>query len=762
MNPITVCKFVCTKGDGQTKRVLSIFLPPVPLNEELFDEAIAPFLGSGEPPDYVHISGAPEDIARVREILKAESSPRARLQNVLPNVERDVVLIKWSLPSNDNIVGETLAGTSLEQSITDLERRFSLSDAFLKNGGVVTAATGTHFTKPSGTHSQRFLRAANLLERRAASHQLAFWLYPRLSRRRIRRLIVDTSGIAPVAFILAYERLRRGIDSELPSIESHASYGGLDSLTIADPDQTIFLISASTSGNLASKLMSKGALAQNIFTLFFLGSSTDGTVICELKDDRGVGFEGIPVIDNHSTENCPDCKMHSYPIPLVGDQFRTEPAKVEELNILLSDFDEATRLTLNRLVSTGAFKVFRSNGARQMELYIDVEQLVYGETNDVDGTASINDIQMRFTRLLRRGMPTHLRRIVPTKYLGAERFAKQARETLPSSVQSSVEVLLSENLLPRPEDAETATLVVSGCMDDIYELMGISRDLRTVQPGGNITYVSPVFRASSESERKRVESNLTFGDQGPKTFSLFNVLTIDLPSCESNHAWSLEYDRLLEVQHWCDLNAIEVPTPIGGRITALRNAPAVGLINDVYWPTPAGTQLNIASDFTIIPTRDGSRKISQADIFAIVTSLFHKYRQGVRKKPKLVSRNYERTVIAPECFQRFSDGVLQASFLRAARGGEIAYGNCEKTVSERMFVFLMGELAATKHGGGPALIEYLIALLIGRLTLHEEHVQEFLAAVVDNSESPVMTTIAQFILASLATPATANLTRTSD
>lgn len=755
MNPITVCTFGSTKDGEQTKRVLSVFLPPVPFGEELFDEAIAPFLGNSEPLDCVHISGAPEGIARVREVLKAGSSPRARLQKVLANVDSDVALIKWSFPPNGNIEAESLNGTPLTQNIIDLERRFSLSDAFLKNGGVVTAGTGTHFTKPSGTHSQRFLRAANLLERRAASHQLAFWLYPALSLKKIRRLIIDTSGIAPVAFILAYERLRRGVDSELPSIESHASYGGLDSLIISDPDQTIFLISASTSGNLAAKLMSKGALAENIFTLFFLGDSTGGTVLCELKDDRRVGFEGIPIIDNHSTENCPDCKKHSYPIPIVGDQFRTEPAKVEELSILLSDFDETTRLTLNRLVSTGAFKVFRSNGVRQMELYIDVEQLIYGETNDADGTASVSDIKMRFTRLLRRGMPTHLRRIIPTNYPGVERFANHALDIL-GPAQSSVEVLPSENLLSRAVEAETATLVVSGCMDDTYELMGISRDLRTLQPGGNITYVSPVFRASSESERKRVESNLTFGDQGPKTFSLFSVLAIDLPSCEPNHAWALEYDHLLEVQHWCDLNAMEVPAAINERIEILRNAPALGLVNDVYWPSPAGNRLDIASDFTFIPTRDGSREISQADIFAIVTSLFHKYRQGVGKKPKLVSRNYERTVIAPECFQRFSDGVLQASFLRAARSGEIAYGNCEKNVSERMFAFLIGELGATKYGGGPALFEYLIALLVGRLTLHDEHMREFLAAIIDKSGSLVMTTIAQFIFARLAISSTVN------
>lgn len=242
----------------------------------------------------------------------------------------------------------------------------------------------------------------------------------------------------------------------------------------------------------------------------------------------------------------------------------------------------------------------------------------------------------------------------------------------PTDLREQAVVTTSMALSAVAEVREAGTLVLSGCMDDTYELMGISRDLRSVHPGGSITYVSPIFRACSEPERRRIVSNLTFGDQGSKTFSLLSVVSVDLPRCAPDHSWQLEYERLLKLKYWCDFGDHEVPVAITDRIELLRAAPGAGLANDLFWPTAQGVALKLAADFTMIPTYDGRRVISQADTFAIVTSLFHKYRQGVPKKPRLVSRTYECTVVSPESLQRFSDGVIQASFLRAAREGEIA------------------------------------------------------------------------------------------
>jgi hypothetical protein len=332
---------------------------------------------------------------------------------MLQNIDQHVTFITWSADQSALSV-ETLQGAApVEASVVALEQRFSLCDMFSKNGGLVTAGRGTHFTKPSGTHSSQFLRAANVLEGRATSHQLVFWLYPLLGNRTINRLIVDTSGIAPVAYTLAYERLRAGAATTLPMIESHASYGGLDALTVPDAEHTVFLISASTSGSLASKLIERGARPENIFTLFFLGVDTPGAILCHLSADAPNNFTGIAEIINSTANNCLHCHGHSYAIPIVGDQFRTEPAKVEEIEVALSDFDEASRAVLDRLASVGLFKAFRSVGTRQFELYLDVQNMLESAAGEASAQERVNDIHTKFARLVRRGTTVHLRRIVP-------------------------------------------------------------------------------------------------------------------------------------------------------------------------------------------------------------------------------------------------------------------------------------------------------------------------------------------------------------
>jgi hypothetical protein len=747
MSTLTLCSYVHKGADGRQVNVLSVFIHPVPISEEKLDEAIAPMLTSKGPFDRIHVYGTPESVSAARDMFVGESAVRQRLRNMMGEPDRQIVFITWVLTGQGNFVAETLGRTEpADHGIIHLEQRFSLFDAFIKNGGLVTAGRGTHFTKPSGTHASQFLRAANALEQSAVSHQLVFWLYPLLRNRIVKRVIVDTSGIAPVAYALAYERLHRGVAETLPSIESHASYGGLDTLVVPDPEHTIFLVSASTSGSLASELIAKGARPENIFTLFYLGTQSPGTVLCQLSEDSNVGYAGIPLIGNHPADKCPECGRHSYPIPIVGDQFRTEPAKVDEITILLSDFEESARAVLDRLVSTNLFKVFRDLGNRSFELYLDLESMFGTDCDDADARLRVQDIRLRLQRLLRRGMPVHLRRIVPTAYPGTDAIANSAFTALPTELKGQVGIKASSDLLSQATQHETATLVISGCMDDAYELLGISRDLRTVQPGGSITYVSPIFR---------VESNLTFGDQGPKTFALLSVVAIDLPPCTPAHSWRQEYSRLEEIRYWCDLHAEDLPDEISSRLEMLRSAPASGLQENLFWPTPSGDALRLAADFTMIPTRDGQRTLSQADVFAVVTSLFHKYRQGVPGKPKLIYRTYERTVISPDSFQRFSDGVLQAAFLRAARGGDIAYANCDEAISERMLMFLLDQVTAAKHNGGPALMEYLISLLIGRLTLHPPHVRAFVSSVISAGLAPHIEMVARFIAGELEMPSMA-------
>jgi hypothetical protein len=733
MSRFSICSYSQRKEDGRDWNILSIFIHPYPFSDEHLDEAVAPLLASEGPFDAVHFVGYPESLASVAALSRENTTVFKRMSKTIADFGSRSRLISISATTGQ-LECRTLEGeTRDEPTLLEVEMRQSLQWAFIRRNGLVTANKGVHYAKPSGNHATQFLRAANVLEDSSAAFQIAFWLVSYIGRRPIKRIVVDTSGIASVAFALAHERIQCGLQAHLPVIESHSSYGGLKDLSVPDPDETLVLVSASTSGGLHSDLVDLGAKPENVVTLFYLGqkAADAGVVLCDLAYDEERNSNGLVPIANYPAGNCPHCKQHSYAIPITGDQFSTEPARIGEIDVALGDFSESHRNVLAQLVSTDLFKVFRSIDGRDFELYLDVDSMLSGSQSECpEAHQAVADLKTRWHRLVRRGMPVHLQRIVYTSYPGAKRMASGAQALLPTTtVSHDIGLIGSRDLQHCAVSPETATLVVSACLDETYELMGISRDLRMVQPGGNTTYVAPIFRASSRHERTRIESNLTFGEHGAKTFNLYNVIQIELPACEQLHSWKLEFEHLQRFLHWADLHDIVVPAEIEQRVATLRGAPAAGLSEALFWPAPNGEALRLGSDFTMIPTRDGRRHLSQADVFAVATSLFHQYRHGVNGKARLMYKPYERTVISPESFQRFSDGVLQAAFLRAARGSEIAYGNCDEQVSTRMFAFLCDELEAAKYGRGPALMEYVISLMIGRLTLHTAQTERFLDRV---------------------------------
>lgn len=746
MSRFTVCTYRVRQVRDRERKILSIFVRPFEFSDEHLDEVIAPLFQKEGPFDAIHLTGFPSTIEAVFSMLTSESAVIKRIGKALPDWKTSLKLFTL------NAAGAGIrcqqfdrAEIAQAEAIVAHERQRSLQALFTQRNGLIIASEGVHYAKPSKKHSTRFLRTANVLEDSSTALQIAFWLISVLPTGPVRRIVVDTSGIDSIAFALAYERERAKNPAFLPIIESHSSYGGLANLTVPDPDGTVFLISASTSGGLLSELIAKGAKCDQIVTLYFLGNETAnaGAVLCNLTAHLENNPQGFPLIRNYDPSECPACEKHSIAIPIEGDQFSTEPPRIEEISMVLSDFPPSQRDTLSALMGTGLFKTFKTVDAREFEIYLDIEAFFDpAASRDAESQGIVDSIKVRFDRLVNRGMPIHLRRIIFTQYPGAKRLAASALDAyshylgIGKETGSAVQLIDAARLHSSNKSFETASLVISGCLDEYYELLGISRDLRAIHPGGNVTYLAPFFRCSSKGERTRREADLTFGEHGPRTFNLFSVVQIELPDCESRHSWLLEYDSLQEVVHWAELEGLVVPDDIRERITLLRNAPATGISQHLFWKSPQGNELQLASNFTLIPNQDGQRPVSQADVFVIAASLFHQYRQGVKDKPILRHLPYQRTVISPESFHRFSDGILQGALLRAARGAEIAYGNCNRGVSRRMTEFLLQEVDDALQGRGPALMEYLVALMIGRLTLHHDDCHAVLEKIATTAGLP--------------------------
>jgi hypothetical protein len=315
-------------------------------------------------------------------------------------------------------------------------------------------------------------------------------------------------------------------------------------------------------------------------------------------------------------------------------------------------------------------------------------------------------------------------------------LASRAEKEIKKACGLACKAIDSRSLNQEAAISGASAMVISSCLENAKEINGISVTLRDVQPQGNISYLVPVFKADLDQDRKRIKSNLTFGENSAGTFSLFSIFDINAPENPVLDSWSAELIFLREFQAWLDREEEEVPEYIQERIDLLADAPSIGLVDNLFWQGLDGNELEIRSDFTLLNTEGGDRKVSQADIFVVISALLRtlRNRDESKGKLKLTYGPYKRSVLSPNCFERFTDGVIQAAILRAARGYELSYANCESGVNTRMRDVIMNLLNGTSSSA-QAIPEFLLALALGKLTLYQEQKLEIFDAVSASSNA---------------------------
>jgi hypothetical protein len=518
--------------------------------------------------------------------------------------------------------------------------------------------------------------------------------------------------------------------ADVPVVATHGSYGGLKELRVTRPKETLLIISASTSGALVDELIALGADEDRVATIYHLSSSpTKGHVLCGLAGGSG-NSGGFAPINSYAEAACRLCREGSVPVKIQGDQFLLEPPRVDEVEIRRDDLPPESRRLLERFSGKGLFRVFRDAPSRRYEIYVDVER-VFGTDPE-------------WETFVRRGLTVHLRRIVYSSYPYSEQLAQRALQTLPEGDRNKVSVIDAAQLGTASREPETATLVVAACIADHQELLAINRDLRRLQPRGDTTYACAVFRSSSVEERRAVRTNITYGERGPNAFTLVTLADLELPQCSGQHSWVRERHLLEGTVQWAEEQDVEVPSEIKKRIKLLQLAPSTGLEDGLFWDGLDGTALKIRPDFALLDTAGGRVMLTQADVYVCVASYLHQHRRGILGGPKLSHLAYERSVLSPSNFQRFTDGVIQAALLRAVRDGELAYRNCDGAIGDRLCDQLLYQIARPRGSEGEAMMEFLLAVATERLLLWPKQEKALWDAVLNSQLPPHAHFLARF------------------
>ena len=740
------------EAGGRPRQVLSVFIACHNLTANDFDAAIAGAISTAVAPDSVHIVGYQEDVDKVRSWLMREDNVSLdRLRTVVDTDGSALCFIAFEADVGRQ-VPRLLDGTKIDEfDLVENNRRGSLLSAFREAGGVQRAPVGTHFAKTSDSHSDRFLRVSNVLEDGAAVRLVAFWLIPYLWRNEITSVIVDTSGIFSVALTAIHETATRGGLIGNPLVWSHKSHEGVNAIETHRASTALFLISASTSGGLSQRLISRGATQDRIVTLFSLsaGYLVAGNVLCDLLEHDGK--KGIAPIENHKAGACPLCDGHLHVIRIQGDQFSIAPPNVTLIEIKADDLPNQIKLETAALLGLRAFVAFRRRtDGRIATLGLNVDSILNGELSEKNRTI-LTAKREKWAEFVRRSSAVSTRHVVKTSYPGSDKIADRISSDIRDSLRDN-ETPVSvtpESLRAASPQPGTSTIVVAACIDEAKELLSVSRTLRDVQEGGSTSYIAVADMIGPKAEHDRLRSNLTFGKHGSGTFSLHTLFSLPLECYEEEASWETEINELRRVIDWADREDRDIPEEIERRVQRLQTAPAEGLIDDLFWASIDGHALMLRSDFTLIGDARRDPAATQADLFAVVCLVLSSLRYSAKVNRRLAHNAYERAVLTPHNFDRFNDGVLQACLLRAARPKELAYGACDPSVSEQMLEVLRHALPNREVPEKcEALAEFLIALLTRRMTLRKEHLLDFCHAVtqIDFEGTEVVKLIAAYLI----------------
>jgi len=594
-----------------------------------------------------------------------------------------------------------------------------LFNLFDEGRGLVDAPLGVHFSKASGKHASKFLRTSSVLLTSSACAAVAFFGLAAVRQLEPRRVFVDTAPLLALAFAMQRIAAVRGLWSEMPTAKSFSSYGGVGNLPRLGKSDLV-LMSASTSGGLAARLLGLGVSEDMLLTLFLLKSSakmvTQGRVLCDLTYRPARPF-GYPQVENHTQDTCVLCKRGYILAELEGDQFLLEKRAVKRLRVGQASQSPAARATMETLARTGAVTVrlYRKD-TRRTDIDVDLNT----------GLASGGYLEEPFSRLLTRFTPTPLQFVVAVGLSIADAKAYCRRAGLRGLLKST-RFVTGDQVGQLPSQSGANALVLIGHLCDHAVVRGINAQLRPKVDGGCVSYLSALTVADSARNLSDLRIFLSYGELGPDTFTFRSALELMLPwTGEQPSPWEQE------LKLWQKLSGLgTIPEPLVPRLDWLKQTATAS--NDLFLPDYKGRRLAIAPDFVLLDTSNSRGAISQADVYAVVCNALATARcdnlgieakvQRAQPSPTWGQTIYAQCLICPSNFRDFNDAVLRAALVRAASMQELNY-SVDEASSEEMRDVLRADIHSWSQGRGDALPEFLIALACGRLRLTPRHLEQ--------------------------------------
>jgi len=601
--------------------------------------------------------------------------------------------------------------------IATLSRRI-VTSIFNRHGGFVESTSSYHFENPSKRHTEKFIRLSNIL---VHGSEIAFFGYcclPFISKHT-ETIFIDTPALYSV--VSAINDIRRIF--ELPSLQADnfRSYDGFENMQPIDVESSIVLISASSSGGLASKISAEFAFPDcNFIHFLYLGSKPNKfNCVCDLgycSEENPEGILNIPKV--YEDASCEFCNSGSIHVRLRGDQFDIIGPRPEPIEILKAHAPKNLSQLMKRLVGKDAASI--GLGVPGKHRHRDV-------FFEIDGIFSSGEIARRANFSIQSIVPASVTHVIQT-----DEYSQELAELIIAHIEKhngEAKLIKSTEIDNISSDDSTSIVVVAGVIESGRCLTDISRDLRSVAANSPITYIIGIEKSTGLSRRENLQNTLSQCSH-PVKYGYHSIEKIILPSSSHRNAWNEELEFF---QRNVDIN---IPASsrdlILNRIDQLTSLSQF-MKSDIFLPTQSGTPLTLQPGFVFWPPMLPTKPHTQADVFMTIASVLQQLRANSFKNENTASIRsnwFHQTILDPSNFARFNDDIIQASFLRAAQRREMNYQ--ERPIESRELGRIICRIvvASDKPRGGAAA-EFLLAICTGRLKLCTEDTVSILEVAKD-------------------------------
>jgi hypothetical protein len=618
-------------------------------------------------------------LAPQRELTRASAKTTLLLAGY--GVNGEVVKIKS--------VGKSASQVEIKKSNFEEIIRCGIEAIFRNGRGLVKAPEGYGFSKLSGGGSTHFIRAEDVLDDVGVVDFLAFnalRIIP--DPQRLEHIFIDSMAISGVAYSLR-EMLHRNFNISC-DINSFHSYGELKTVPRQEENKSFCIISASSSMSLQKDwIVQTGCTNEDTVTLLsFDDVETQATVLHKFSRPK----DWIGDLQDASGRKL---------IRVLGERFSPEyiKPKIVELKRLHTDPNLKAFQGSDSLLSK-ITKAQRQKSDKTRALHIDFEEL---STNP------------RFERWLDRhfrvSIPASIQGIIHLDDADSQMFARKCEgyllENLKLTLSAGVRVYNDDSDLSSL-DKDRAILIVAGIVGRGTALLSLSRELRTHHFGAKI-YLSGAHLDYSISAAQFLKNNLTMAVDKSSQFHVFETFVTGTALRES---FKSESDLIRRSEIFKKVFP-QRATQIAGT--------GCGIDRDALLPRLKAKDqfepLVLRKDFVFWEPKYDAGPHHAPAVLLTIGSILQRAREDEKSlENSLFSRVLQQVVLHPNMFSRFNDGIIQASLLRQANTSELDYSHIEE-FSKYICQLLIGQLQKRYKDQGEAILEFALALKIGRLRI---------------------------------------------